>query len=105
MIQVMQEVIPKLPAEEKFDLKDQIRRCCKSPLVILAEGYAKKNYKSDWLKYINMAIGECNEMIVRLNICHDVYKLNKDMIHRLIDEYDISGKQLYRLGESWRKNA
>lgn len=105
MLLVMKEVLPNLPREEKFDLADQMRRCCKSPLAIIAEGYARKNYKKDWIKYINEAIGECNEMIVHLSCCRDLYAKNVkvDLINSLIEAYDISGKQLYRLGESWVK--
>ena len=105
MLSVMTETIPKLPAQEKFDLADQMRRACKAPLAIIAEGYAKKNYQKDWLKYINEAIGECNEMIAHLSICRDVYsdKISRQVSEELIKEYDISGKQLYRLGQSWKK--
>ena len=83
-----------------------MRRCCKSSLAIIAEGYARKNYKKDWLKYINEAIGECNEMIAHLSCCRDLYpdKISINATNKLIEEYDISGKQLYRLGESWGKN-
>ena len=106
MLTVIKEVIPKLPAEEKFDLISQMRRCCKSPLAIIAEGYARKNYRKDWLKYINEAIGECNEMIAHLSCCRDIYSNNIsiDLTNKLIEEYNISGKQLYRLGESWGRN-
>ena len=88
--------------EEKFELGSQTRRCCKSPLAIIAEGYARKNYKKDWQKYINTAIGECNEMITRLSFCRDLYsdQVNIKLTGKLIGECDISGKQLYRLGES-----
>lgn len=106
MLLVMREVIPKLPSEEKFDLGSQMRRCCKSPLAIISEGYARKNYKKDWQKYINTAIGECNEMITHLSFCRDLYsdQINIKLTGQLIEEYDISGKQLYRLGESWSNN-
>ncbi len=105
MISVMTKVLPKLPHEERFDLVDQMRRASKAPLAIIAEGYAKKNYKRDWQRYINDAIGECNEMITHLSCCRDVYHnhISKELINELINEYDISGKQLYRLGESWKK--
>lgn len=104
MIIVAKEVLPALPKEEKFGLIDQMRRASKAPLAIIAEGYAKKSYKRDWIKYINDAIGECNEMIAHLGCCKDIYdgEINKVTVEKLIDEYDISGKQLYRLGESWR---
>lgn len=107
MLLVFKKVIPALPIEERFDLTDQIRRCCKAPLAIIAEGYAKKNYKKDWVKYINEALGECNEMIAHLSCCRDLYSSNVDVkiIERLINEYDISGKQLYKLGESWTQRG
>jgi four helix bundle protein len=58
---VLKEIVPKLPKEEKYDLASQMRRACKSPLALLAEGYAKKNYKRSWKKYIDDALGECND--------------------------------------------
>ena len=104
MIIVLTKVILELPNEEKFDLVNQMRRACKSPVALIAEGYAKKNYKRDWQKYLNEAIGECNEMIVHLSCCKDVYSKHVDvrLCQELIKTYDISGKQLYRLAESWR---
>jgi len=103
MLNVMTKVIPKLPANEKFSLSDQMRRSCKAPLAILAEGYAKKHYRKDWLKYINDAIGECNEMVTHLSISRDLYFENSGriLINELIGEYAVCSKQLYRLGESW----
>lgn len=105
MVRVSKEVTPKLPVFEKYDLVDQIRRASKAPIAIIAEGYARKNYQKDWLKYINEAIGESNEMIAHLSICRDIYgeKFDKNILNSLIKEYDICGKQLYRLGQSWSK--
>jgi four helix bundle protein len=105
MLLVHKTILPNLPVSEKFGLIDQMRRASKAPLAILAEGYAKKNYKKDWLRYINDAIGECNEMIVHLSCCRDLYNaiFKKDLLDKLLEEYNISGKQLYRLGKSWDK--
>ena len=105
MVTVLTKVIPQLPKEEKYDLVDQLRRSCKAPPALIAEGYAKKNYQKDWLKYLNDAIGECNEMIVHLSCCRDVYDKHVDSIlcQELIKIYDICGKQLFRLGQSWQK--
>lgn len=102
---VSKEIIPKLPDEEKYNLKDQLRRCCTSPCALIAEGYAKKHQKNNWVKYINDAIGECNEMIVHLSFVKDLYGhlISTKICEELIEIYNISGKQLYRLGQSWRK--
>lgn len=107
MVTVLTKVIPKLPKEEKYDLANQMRRACKAPPALIAEGYAKKNYKKDWSKYLNDAIGECNEMIVHLSCCKDVYFSYVDIkiCQELIQTYDLCGKQLYRLKESWQKRG
>ena len=87
MLTVMTKVIVKLPAHEKFDLADQMKRACKAPLAILAEGYAKKHYQKDWIKYINDAMGECNEMMVHLSICRDLY--SKEVPKSMSDELTV----------------
>ena len=105
MIIVLTKIVPKLPKEEKYDLADQMRRACKAPVALIAEGYAKKNHQKQWQKYLDDAIGECNEMIVHLSCCRDVYAQSVDskLCRELIETYNISGKQLYRLAESWKR--
>jgi len=104
MITILTKVVPKLPKEERFDLADQMRRACKAPPALIAEGYAKKHHQKAWIKYLYDSIGECNEMIVHLSCVKDVYSnyVDKNLCEELIKAYDISGKQLYRLAESWR---
>lgn len=105
MITVLTKITPHLPKEERFDLADQMRRACKAPPALIAEGYAKKNHKKEWQKYLNDAIGECNEMIVHLSCAKDVYAnyVDSHLCQNLIEIYDIGGKQLYRLAESWKE--
>lgn len=107
MIVVLTKIVPNLPKEERFDLASQMRRACKAPPALIAEGYAQKHHKKEWIKYLNDAIGECNEMIVHLSCAKDVYSdyVDKNLCEELIKAYDISGKQLYRLAESWRQQS
>lgn len=104
MLIVMKEIVPKLPKEEKYDLTDQMRRACKAPLALLAEGFAKRYQKKNWKKYINDSIGECNEMTNHLTITIDLYShyVNKEKCKEAIDLYDMSSKQLYNLQKSWK---
>jgi len=101
---VLKEIIPKLPEEEKFNLKDQLRRACMAPCAIIAEGYSRKNQKKAWKKYLDDAIGECNEMIVHLSYVRDLYNkiIDPNLCTKLIETYDISGKQLFTLGKNWQ---
>ncbi|MBU1043309.1 MAG: four helix bundle protein [Candidatus Omnitrophica bacterium] len=103
MLKVMEEIVPKLPVCEKFDLVDQLRRACKTIPRLIAEGYAKRHQKAGFQKYIDDAMAECNEMIVSLSQCKDLYSdfVNIDLCKELIDMYDKSGRQLYKLGDAW----
>ena len=99
------QILPKLPDEEKYSLKDQMRRSSKAIPALIAEGYAKKNHQKDWQKYLDDAIGECNEMITHLSFTKDLYseKIDSNFCEDLIKIYDISGKQLFNLGKSWKQ--
>ena len=100
---VMTEIVPKLPDSEKYDLKDQLSRSCKAIPRLIAEGYAKRHQRQGFQKYLDDAMGECNETIVSLSQCNDFYGkyIDKKLCELLVKDYDISGRQLYRLAESW----
>jgi len=104
MIIVLTKIIPKLPKEEKYDLRDQMRRACKAAPALIAEGFAKRYQKKNWQKYIDDTTGECNEMVHHLSVCIDVYAnfVNSKLCKEVIDIYDISCAQLYNLKKSWQ---
>lgn len=97
----MREVVPKLPESEKYDLKDQLSRSCKAIPRLIAEGYGKRHQRAGFQKYLDDAMGECNETIVSLEQCRDIYKIDTNLINKLIDIYDKSGRQLYKLSTAW----
>lgn len=103
MLIVMREIVPKLPESEKYDLKDQLSRACKAIPRLIAEGYAKRHQRAGFQKYIDDAMGECNEMVVSLSQAGDIYSkyVNVNRCEELIDIYDKSGRQLYKLGNAW----
>jgi len=101
MLIVMKQVIPKLPDCEKYDLRDQLSRSCKSIPRLIAEGYGKRHQKAGFQKYLDDAMGECNETIVSLEQCHDIYGIDGDLINKLVDVYDKCSRQLYNLSSAW----
>ena len=103
MLLVVKEVLPKLPDSEKYDLRDQLSRSCKAIPRLIAEGYGKRHQKAGFQKYLDDAMGECNETIVSLEQCRDIYSIDQDLIAKLVDIYDKSGRQLYKLSIAWSK--
>ncbi|MBC7187985.1 MAG: four helix bundle protein [Calditrichaeota bacterium] len=102
-LRVMKEVLPRLPAAEKYDLRDQLSRSVKAIPRLIAEGYAKRHQKHGFQKYLDDAMAECNETIVGLQMCRDLYgeAMRGVALEELIDSYDKAGKQLYRLSLAW----
>jgi four helix bundle protein len=102
---VCTRVIIKLPKEERFDLVDQLRRSSKAIPRLIAEGFGKRNQKRGFIKYLDDAIAENNETIVSLSHAKDIYptNLNPSSVEKLIKEYEISGKQLFKLKQAWEK--
>lgn len=99
------KVIVKMPKEEKFDLTDQVRRSCKAIPRLIAEGFGKRHQKKGFQKYLDDAIAENNETIVSLCHIRDIYAENilPNSTQKLISEYEIVGKQLFRLKQTWDK--
>jgi len=97
-IRVMKEVLPKLPAIEKFDLADQLRRSVKAIPRLIAEGYAKRHQKHGFQKYLDDALAESNETEVSLQQCKDIYCIE---CNELLAAYERTGKQIFRLSQVW----
>jgi len=104
-ITVLTQILPKLPKEEQYDLTDQLRRSVKAIPRLIAEGYGKKHQRKGFERYLTDAMAEANETVVGLSHCRDVYFRHVDpkLCEELIDIYDKTGRQLYKLAEAWRK--
>lgn len=101
MLTVAKELLPKLPENERFDLKDQLSRSTKAIPRLIAEGYAKKHQKLGFKKYLDDAMAESNETIVGVEQCRDIYGINPALCNELVDAYDKISRQLYRLSSAW----
>ncbi len=104
MLSVIQRVLPRLPQAERFDLRDQLNRSCKAIPRLIAEGYAKRHQRSGFQKYLDDAMAECNETMVSLEQCRDIYRIDPATCDVLIDVYDKTARQLYNLAAAWSRS-
>ncbi|MEE8397858.1 MAG: four helix bundle protein [Desulfobacterales bacterium] len=105
MLTVFRQILPGLPKEEEYDLKDQLRRSSKAIPRLIAEGHAKRHQKKGFQKYLDDAMAESNETIVSISQARDLYPARVDAktYNDLIDIYDKTSRQLYRLSVAWSK--
>ena len=102
-LEVMTRILPNLPDSEKFDLKKQLSGSVKAIPRLIAEGYAKMHQKHGFQKYLDDAMAECNETIVGIEMCRDIFGnyVDKALCEQLVRIYDVCGRQLYRLRDAW----
>ncbi len=74
---------------------------CKAIPRLIAEGYGKRHQRSGFQKYLDDAISECNETVVSLEECKDIYGIEPELCNQLIKTYDISARRLFKLAEAW----
>jgi four helix bundle protein len=82
------EVIPVLPAEERFNLNVQIRKASVSGTANISEGYGRYYYK-EGIQFYRVSRGSVYELKDHLISCFDFGFVSKDILDRgisLIEE-------------------
>jgi four helix bundle protein len=78
----------------KFELYE-VRRSSKAIASLIVEGYARKRYKADFVKYLVYALGECDETILHLEFLFETKSFkDEEVYHQLRKEYEVLCKRL-----------
>ena len=82
MLQEAYAVAAKLPAAERYNLADQLRRAATSAVLNVAEGYGRYHYP-DALRFYYIARGSLDEVLAAFLTCATVeYTLQADLDDR-----------------------
>ena len=92
-----------LPPDERFDLRDQMRRACKSVVTNIVEGYSHKDTPVKAKSFWRISMGSANEMVEHLEQVVMLEYAPADIVQPRIDEYTVIAKQLNKLIQNWRK--
>jgi len=83
---------------QKFELYEeggQIRRSSKSVTSMIVEGYGRKRYKADFIKYLIYSQAECDETIVHPDFLFETESLkDKAKYDDLRIKYDLLSKRI-----------
>jgi|SRR5664280_518881 len=83
----------KLPSYELYEQGSQIRRSSKSIKDQIAEGYGRRRYKTDFIKFLIYAISSCDETTSQLKMLIETYPDIADF-KDLLPEYENPGKKI-----------
>jgi four helix bundle protein len=80
-----------LPKHELYEEGSQIRRSSKSIVSCIVEGFARRRYKSEFFHYLTIAIGECDETQVHLELLYETGSLKEE------DKYKYFSQEYHKL--------
>ena len=90
---IYKEVIPCLPADEKWNLNQQLKRAAQSIPANIAEGHGRYHFL-DNVRFCYIARGSLTEVQSHLILVHDLGYLPDEIYKRLTSHAESIGKQL-----------
>ena len=94
-----------LPKFEMYETGSQIRRSSKSIRSNIVEGYGRRRYKQDFIKFLIYAHSSVDETRDHLEVLYETNSLkNKEVFDQINNELDILGRKLYQFIQSVEKS-
>lgn len=101
------ELTMSLPRYELYEQGSQVRRASKSIKNNIAEGYGRRRYKDEFVRFLIFAHASCDETISHLNMISDIHFCDNPL-NELIDKYDTLGRKLNKfiqyVEKEWNKS-
>jgi four helix bundle protein len=92
-----------LPKYELYEQGSQIRRSSKSIKDNIAEGFGRRKYKKEYVRFLTFAQASCDETLSQLNMINDIH-FQANPNDQLIREYQILGKKINLFIQSVEKH-
>ena len=100
-IEVHKMTLSELPKFEMYEQGSQIRRSSKSITASVVEGFGRKQYQLEYVKFLTYALASCDETKEHLELLFETESLKReDLFKQYFDGYLELGRKLYRLREA-----
>ena len=94
-IAVHRMTLQNLPKFEMYEEGSQIRRSAKSVAANIVEGYGRRRYKQEFIRFLVFAHASCDETIDHLEMLFDTKSLTNEVVYReLRTQLDLLGRKL-----------
>jgi len=104
VIEIHDMTLNKLPKFEMYEEGSQIRRSSKSVKSTIVEGYGRRSYKQDYIKFLIYALSSNDETIDHLETLFETKSLKDEIFYNeLKEKLDKLGKKLNSFVQSVEK--
>ncbi len=84
----------RLPKHETYEIGSQIRRASKSVSANIVEGYGRRRYKADFVRFLIYAHSSCDETLEWLKYIQDCYPELNSSTNPFIEQTKTLGRKL-----------
>jgi len=85
-IEIHRMTLESLPKLEMYEEASQIRRSVKSIRSNIVEGYGRRRYKSEFIRFLTYARASCDETIDHLETLHETGSLTDDALYERLHQ-------------------
>jgi four helix bundle protein len=101
VIDIHKMTLSKLPRFELYEEGSQIRRSIKSTKSNIVEGYGRRRYKQDYLRFLTYSLSSCDETTDHLETLYETESLKDEVLYNNLHErLQILGKKINRFIQS-----
>ena len=94
-IAVHRMTLQNLPKFEMYEEGSEIRRSAKSVAANIVEGYGRRRYKQEFIRFLVFAHASCDETIDHLEMLFDTKSLTNEVVYRESStQLDLLGRKL-----------
>ena len=90
----LHELSLKFPKFEMYEEGSQLRRSSKSVPSLIAEGWGRRYYKNEFIKFLIYALASCDETKVHLDFVTRCNYISKEQHQNYTEKYNILGKKI-----------
>ena len=99
-VEVHQMTLKELPKFELYEQGSQIRRASKSIVANFVEGYGRRMYNAEYVKFLTYALASCDETKAHLELLHETGSIKPERFEYFYINYRKIGGMIYNLRQT-----
>lgn len=100
-VEIHMMALSSLPKFELYEEGSQIRRSSKSVSSNIVEGFGRKRYKNEYIKFLTYALSSCDETKEHLELLFETKSLkDEDKFTHFFEQYEDLGRKIFRFREA-----
>jgi len=99
---IVSRMFKRFPPAEQYDLASQLRRAARSIPANIVEGWGKRASTPEFKRYLQIAIGSCDETRMCLDLSKDEGYISEKDCKEVKEKYNRIGAMLGSLWKQWR---